>query len=324
MIGAYKQGKDLYATIASGVYKNTYWDNMEHHEDGSPNPEGKKRRSNCKSLLLGIMYGRGAASIAEQINCSVEEAQKIVNDFYNGFPKVKEWVNNTTTFAKTNGYVEDLWGRRRRLPDIQLPKYTIKSKNGNLDFNPLIGSKGLYSNNSLISKYRTKLNECKGRKDYEKIKQEANLEGIFITDNGGFISQAERQCVNARVQGGAATMSKLAMRKVFDNKRLKELGFKIVLQIHDELIGECPKENAEEASEILSDVMKHCAEPVVQVPFKCDTYIVPRWYDDDYGDIIKEEYNSLVNDTDREIAFDKVLYNHKELTAFDLSRYINS
>ena len=53
MINAYKQGKDLYATIATGVYKNTYWDNMEHQEDGSVNPEGKKRRSNCKSLLLG-------------------------------------------------------------------------------------------------------------------------------------------------------------------------------------------------------------------------------------------------------------------------------
>ena len=53
MINAYKEGKDLYATIASGVYHNDYWDNMEHHQDGSPNPSGKKRRSNCKSILLG-------------------------------------------------------------------------------------------------------------------------------------------------------------------------------------------------------------------------------------------------------------------------------
>ena len=53
MINAYKEGKDLYATIAAGVYKNDYWDNMEKHQDGTPNPEGKKRRSACKSLLLG-------------------------------------------------------------------------------------------------------------------------------------------------------------------------------------------------------------------------------------------------------------------------------
>ena len=53
MIDAYKEGKDLYATIASGVYKMGYWDCMEHHEDGTPNPEGKKRRGSVKSLLLG-------------------------------------------------------------------------------------------------------------------------------------------------------------------------------------------------------------------------------------------------------------------------------
>ena len=53
MMNAYRQGKDLYATIATGIYHNTYWDNMEHHEDGTPNPAGKKRRSSVKSLMLG-------------------------------------------------------------------------------------------------------------------------------------------------------------------------------------------------------------------------------------------------------------------------------
>ena len=74
MINAYKEGKDLYATIASGVYKTGYWGCMEHWEDGSPNPEGKKRRGSVKSLLLGIMYGRGVSSIAEQIHGTKEEA----------------------------------------------------------------------------------------------------------------------------------------------------------------------------------------------------------------------------------------------------------
>ena len=50
---SYRQGKDLYATMGVGVYKNTYWDNMEHKEDGSANPDGKKRRSNMKVFLLG-------------------------------------------------------------------------------------------------------------------------------------------------------------------------------------------------------------------------------------------------------------------------------
>ena len=53
MINAYKQGKDLYATIAAGVYHNNYEDNLEHFPDGSINKDGKKRRGSCKSLLLG-------------------------------------------------------------------------------------------------------------------------------------------------------------------------------------------------------------------------------------------------------------------------------
>lgn len=53
MINAYREGKDLYATVASIIHGNGYWDNMEHYEDGSPNPEGKKRRQDIKSVVLG-------------------------------------------------------------------------------------------------------------------------------------------------------------------------------------------------------------------------------------------------------------------------------
>ena len=53
MINAYKTGKDLYATMAAQVYGNDYWDNMEHLQDGTANPDGKKRRSSVKSLVLG-------------------------------------------------------------------------------------------------------------------------------------------------------------------------------------------------------------------------------------------------------------------------------
>ena len=53
MINAYLNGKDLYATIAMGVYNNKYEDNLETYPDGTLNAEGKKRRGSCKSLLLG-------------------------------------------------------------------------------------------------------------------------------------------------------------------------------------------------------------------------------------------------------------------------------
>lgn len=324
MIGAYVAGKDLYATIASGIYHNDYWDNMEHYEDGTPNPDGKKRRSNCKSLLLGIMYGRGPASIAEQIHSSLQEAQSIIDNFYSGFPKVKDWVTKTEADAKELGYVEDLWGRRRRLPDIQLPKYTIKDNNSNSSFNPLLYSSGKNMRSNLVEQYEKKLDGIRTRQEYNAIKKQAQDEGITIVDNGGFISQAQRQCVNARVQGGAASMSKLAMRKVYDDAELRKLGFKILLQVHDELIGECPEQNAELVESRLTDVMKHCAEPVVTVPFKCDGTITGCWYEDDFGNMIKNEYDSYIDSgaTEQE-AFKKICEDYSECTEEQLTFFLN-
>lgn len=327
MTAAYKEGKDLYATIAQGIYKNDYWDNMEHYEDGTPNPSGKKRRSNCKSILLGIMYGRGAASIAEQIGESYQEAQKIIDDFYQSFPKVRIWTDKTQEDAKKNGYVEDFWGRRRRLPDIQLPKYTITDKNSksNSDVNPLLFCSGIVkkTENPLISKYKTELENARGWQQVRKIKEEAAKNNIDIRDNGMFISQAERQATNSRIQGSAATMSKLAMIQVYNNKELHDLGFRILLQVHDELIGECPKENAKKVGEILSNVMKHCAEPEVTIPFKCDVYYVSRWYEDDYGDKLREEYKKLKDDISVLNIKDELLKTHPELSEEQLDDFIN-
>ena len=326
MIDAYKQNKDLYATIAAGVYKNDYWDNMEHRQDGTPNPEGKKRRSNCKSLLLGIMYGRGAPSIAEQIHSTVEEAQQIINDFYKQFPKVKEWTEKTEKDAKVTGYVEDLWGRRRRLPDILLPKYTVRSTKTNTEFNPILYTQGKVNNSSaaLVESYKKKLSKVKSRNDYQKIQQEAERDGIYIVDNGAFISQAERQCVNARIQGGAASMTKVCMRKVFDDEELNRLGAKLVLQIHDEVIVECPKQNAEAVMSRLTYVMKTSVADKVQVPFKCDGYIVNCWYEDDFGDILKQELQKLIESgTSKEESFSKLLKEHSELTSEQLTQLLS-
>ena len=319
MINAYKQGKDLYATIASGVYNTGYWDCMEHWEDGSPNPEGKKRRSSCKSLLLGIMYGRGVKSIAEQINGTIEEAQKIVDDFFKGFPNVDTWITETQENAKKNGYVEDIWGRRRRLPDIQLPKYRCEfiDKNRSAgDFNPLLGTKGLVTNSDckILDQYLSKANECFGYKQINALKKQAEADGVHIHDNTGFISQAERQCVNARIQGGAATMSKKAMIKVHYDPILNDLGFRLMIPVHDELIGECPTENVDKVAERLCEVMRNAAKPEVEVPFKCDPTIEKSWYDTDYNDNLMKDYKKLLDKLTPEEAFNSICETYSENT----------
>ena len=273
------------------------------------------------------MYGRGVSSIADQIKShkgpatkeDIQEAQKITNDFFNGFPKVKNWMDTTEKNAKKNGYVEDLWGRRRRLPDIQLERYEIKNKNGSSvdNFNPLLGSKGIYSNTNsiLIDKYKKQCYNCKSKKEIDALKLRALKDGIEIKDNGGFIAQAERQCVNARVQGGAASMSKRAMIEVHNDAELRELGFKLLIAVHDELIGECPIENQEKVKERLSYLMIESAKPECIVPMKCDADSFSSWYLDVYCSNLKEEYEELLKIKSAEEDVFSILYaEHEELT----------
>jgi DNA polymerase I-like protein with 3'-5' exonuclease and polymerase domains len=331
MLNAYRNKKDLYSTIAMGVYNNKYEDNLEHYPDGTLNSAGKERRSSCKSLLLGLMYGRGAASIAEQIGKPIQEAQKIIDNFYNSYPRVKEWMDKTLEDARVNGYVEDMWGRRRRLPDIQRPLVEVKYSDPNRivtdgNFNPLIGSTGKYTTNtkSDIEVYRERALAARGRKEIEKIKAEAATKGIEVHENGGFIAQAERQCVNARIQGSASSMTKIAMIKVHADEDLKKLGFKLLICVHDELIGECPEENADEVADRLCWIMKTSVEDDVVTPFKCDPTVEFSWYLSDYTDVAEKDYNKfLEKGLTPEEAFSKVYEDRTECTEIQLKRMLN-
>ena len=111
-----------------------------------------------------------------------------------------------------------------------------------------------------------------------EAKSEAREEGIKITDNGGKIADAERQCVNSIIQGSSADMTKLAMVAIHNNDRLKELNCYLLLQVHDEVICECPEENAKEVSELLSALMVGAAKDKIRVPMKCDAEVTRVWY----------------------------------------------
>lgn len=120
MINAYKEGKDLYAIMGSQVYQLPYEDCREFYPDGTVNAEGKHRRTTMKSVLLGIMYERGATAIGEQFNKSAEWAQQLIDNFYRSFPKINQYRLKIENMAETYGYVTTITGRKRRLPDMQL------------------------------------------------------------------------------------------------------------------------------------------------------------------------------------------------------------
>lgn len=285
MINSYLEGKDIYATIASGLYKMPYDECLEFRPDGTVNPEGKKRRNSVKPVLLGIMYGRGASSIAEQMGISKKEAEKIISDFFVGFPKVGKFVVDSQANARDYGFVETAYGRKRRLPDMQLEPYEFKpvqsAKSAN--FNPLFDDEDEefdenYVPEEVYLKYSALLDKAWSHSKKEQIKQQAKEEGYIIKDNGGFIADAQRQCVNSIIQGSSADITKSAMIKLHHDLVLKELGFKLLLTVHDEVIGMCPRENVAKVSPRMSEVMINVAAERISVPMSCDVEVTERWY----------------------------------------------
>ncbi len=283
MIKAYKDGKDLYVEVASIAYGLPYDECREFREDGTRNEEGKERRNAAKAIVLGVCYGKGVPAIADDLGITRKKAQEIYDKIMVSFPGLKQFMEDSENMARERGFVTTVWGRKRRLPNMQLPPYEFTYIGGApKDFDPLFGDEDNLEDFSEVDeltkqRYTNLLNSTYSWREKEVIKSKAKDEGIEIKDNGGYIAEATRQCVNSRIQGSAADQTKLAMILVGNDQRLKDLGFKLLLTVHDELIGECPKENAKEVAERFSQLMIDAAKDLA-VPSKCDVEITERWY----------------------------------------------
>ena len=308
MYNTFMQGKDLYSEIASKAFNLPYEECLEHFPKDSkikqvdgvwvyakPDEEydkladgendvykdGKNRRKQAKSILLGVLYGRGTASIGEQLNCSEEKARNIKESVFRGFPAIEQFEDTSLNMARECGYVTTVCGRKRRLPDLQLEEYEFKWKDDKcpyddpLDFTMTDSLPVPYEDQM---QYRNKLNNARYFKDKQKIIADAEKHDIRVINNGKKIADATRQCVNSRIQGSAADLTKLAMIKLHQSERLKELGFRILIPVHDEIIAECPEENADECSKLLAETMSKAAEEILEMPIKCDVEITREWY----------------------------------------------
>ena len=278
MLQAYQEGKDLYASIAALAFGTTYENCLEFRPDGTTNKEGKERRSSAKSILLGILYGRGINSIAEQLHTTKQKAQQIQDRVFRGFPAIKQFEDDTLYMARTYGFVTTYWGRKRRLPEMQLDEFEFKWKPGYGDVDPLSFDNEVTESEvpyEIQQAYIKKLRNNPFKK--RPIIEQAASEGIIIIDNGGKIADATRQCVNSRIQGSAADLTKMAAVKIHKCERLKELGFRLLIPVHDEFIGECPEENAKECKELFAQCMCDAAVDL-GIPISCDVSVTRRWY----------------------------------------------
>jgi len=282
MIKAYKDGKDLYAEMASLAFGVPYDECREFRPDGTMNPKGKERRDQAKAIFLGICYGKGVRAIGEDLKINTKKAQEIYDSVLKEFTGLKQFMEDSEQMAKNYGFVDTLWGRKRRLPNIQLDPYEFEYiGDAPKDFDPLafddFGEEDFEVDEETRQKYTNLLNRTYNWKGKQSIIARAKDEGIAIKDNGEFIAEATRQCVNSRIQGSAADQTKIAMILVGNDEKLKELGFRLLLAVHDELIGECPKENAKEVSERFAQLMVDAAKDL-SVPSKCDIVVTDCWY----------------------------------------------
>ena len=291
MIQSFKDDRDIYGSIASISFGVPYEECLEFHpETHEYQPEGKARRTEAKSVLLGICYGRSVQTIADQLygnenisdEAKIKKAQNVYDSVLTSFPALRDLMNASQKHAKDYGYVETILGRRRHIPDIQLPKFEFVAEPGymNPDIDPL-DIDTLDNKETIPSRVIEQLTkEFESYKYFGQIVKRTNElkeQHIKVINNTRKITDASRKCVNSTIQGSAAEQTKLAMLLIENNQEWKDIGGRIIIPVHDELIAEVPAEYWEEGAKILSSLMCEAAN-FLPFPSKCDVEVSYRWY----------------------------------------------
>lgn len=198
MIEAFRDGTDIHTATAARI------------NNISTQDVTREMRSQAKSANFGIIYGISSFGLAENLNISRSEAKALIDNYFQSYPKVKQYMNDCIHTASQTQCVYTILGRKRYLPDIS-------------------------SNNSM-------------------------MKGI-----------AERNAINAPIQGSAADIIKLAMIKIY-NRLKKELpDCKMILQVHDELVFDLPENQLQQARELITYEMENALEMKVQLKVETGT-----------------------------------------------------
>lgn len=135
LLEAFRGNDDFYSVIGMEVYGKT---DCTPQKDGSPEAFGvkyKKLRDDSKVIALSTTYGSTAFKLAPTIGKSVEDTEQVIEDYFTKFPGVKQLMLDSHKQAKTQGFVENLFGRKRRMPEaLNFTKIYGKAKHGDLPY----------------------------------------------------------------------------------------------------------------------------------------------------------------------------------------------
>ncbi|WP_050632336.1 DNA polymerase [Bacillus andreraoultii] len=245
----YKEGYDLYSTLASRVLKLP----MEYCLDGAVDPQGRQPRKMMKTGLLAVMYGTSMFTLSKQLEIPVEEAEQFIDDFYESYPKVDAWIKSVWEFVKEHEYVETLYGRKRRFPKHK--QQAIIYDELAEEICRILGTKKVPSN---IWEYKDL--PYKLKRQFQNVK--------------GSVERVRRQAVNAIIQGSAADIMKRAMLRL-DAVAKKYEGWKILGTVHDEALLEVPEIITLEQTAEIEEAM--IGSTSLDVPLKVDVAFMYEW-----------------------------------------------
>jgi DNA polymerase-1 len=202
MMEAFVNGLDIHTATAAKVY------GIALDEVNST------QRRNAKAVNFGIIYGQSAFGLSQNLGIPRKEAAEIIENYFNTYPNIKKYMSDTMNFARENGYVETIMGRRRYLRDINSANQTVR----------------------------------------------------------GF---AERNAINAPIQGSAADMIKIAMIGIHQDIKDQKLGSKMTMQVHDELVFDVIVNETEIMKKIIIDRMKNAIK--MEVPILVEVGVGRNW-----------------------------------------------
>jgi DNA polymerase-1 len=202
MIRAFKNGEDIHKSTASKVF-NVPLEAVT-----------KEQRSHAKTVNFGIIYGVSAFGLSNQTNLSRAESKVLIDAYYDTYPRLKAYIQEQMDFARENGYVQTILGRRRYLKDINSANAVVRSA-------------------------------------------------------------AERNAVNAPIQGSAADIIKIAMIAIHKRLINEQWKSKMLLQVHDELVFDVHQSELEKIKPMIITEMEQAFS--LEVPLVVDLGAGENW-----------------------------------------------
>lgn len=207
---AFRRGEDIHATTAAAVL-------------GVPVAEvTSEQRRQAKSVNFGLLYGMGAFALSRQTGLTLAEAENFVRAYFERFPGIRRYLDETKQHARTHGFVQTLRGRRRYFPQL-----------------------------------------------HSAISADTSGQAAMLR------ARAEREAINAPVQGTAADIIKQAMLNLPPALAQAGLRARLLLQVHDELVLECPTAELAATAQRVRQVMSEAA--TLSVPLGVDVKAGANW-----------------------------------------------